>query len=155
MEKCVGKEILFDYCNNSLDNNKMNLISTHLNSCVECNVEIEKIKDNISTVLNSFNSITPKNVTIPNFSLQQNKTKILDRYKVKKTLSWAAGISLLITISTLASVKISHNLKPVNDYEYLDYIPDMNDAWQNNSIVVTQYDNKGNPVKHQIIKPSN
>ncbi|MBI9053697.1 MAG: hypothetical protein JEY96_07750 [Bacteroidales bacterium] len=155
MEKCVSKEILFDYYNESLVINQMNSISRHLKSCKQCQAILDEIGDNISLSKEYLSIITPELDKIPDFTLKQQKSKKINEFKIRKTLSWAAGISLLITISALASIKISHNLNPVNDYEYLDYIPDMNDAWQNNTIVVTQYDNNGNPLKHQLIETSN
>jgi hypothetical protein len=151
----VSKEILFDYYNKSLVISQMNSISRHLKNCKQCQAILDEIGDNISLSKEYLSIITPELDKIPDFTLKQQKSKKINEFKIRKTLSWAAGISLLITISALASIKISHNLNPVNDYEYLDYIPDMNDAWQNNTIVVTQYDNNGNPVKHQLIETSN
>ena len=49
-------------------------------------------------------------------------------------------------------MKITHFQKPVNDYEFLDYVPDMNDAWKEQTIVVTSYDKNGNPTNRQVIE---
>lgn len=155
MEKCISKEILFDFSNNWLSEEDQNFVSQHISECKQCANLLLEIKESKSLIKEAFDIITPELSEIPAFQIRPASTRKINEFKLRKFLSLAAGISLILTISTIASIKIFHNLKPVHDYEYLDYIPDMNEAWQNNSIVVTQYDNKGNPVKHQVIENNN
>lgn len=155
MEKCISKEILFDFSNNELSAKDQNFVSKHISECNICKNILVEINESKSLIKDTLHILTPDINEIPEFRIKRNSSKKLNEFRIRKILSLAAGISLIITISTIASIKIFHNLKPVNDYEYLDYIPDMNDAWQNNSIVVTKYDSNGNPVKHQLIGDSN
>lgn len=154
MKNCLSKEELFDFCNQELEERKMTEIKKHAENCKACQDNIDLMKSNIDLIKDSINSLNPdiEIKTLPNYS---KKANYIRKINYNRILSLAAGVSLIITISTIASLKIFHNLKPVKDYEYLNYIPDMNNAWKNNSVVVTEYDNYGNPIKHQLIGNKN
>lgn len=147
MKNCLKKEILFDYYHKSLDSNLMIEIEEHIANCESCQHTLDLLIDEISLIKDSLNIINPDIQEIPEYRFRKKR-----RIEYSKILSWAASICLLITISTLITVKIIDNQKPVNDYEYFEYIPDMNDAWKKNTISITRYDNNGNPIDHQIIR---
>jgi len=150
MKNCVSKEKLFDYYHSELEKEEMDFIDAHINVCEDCKHLLSQIESEILLVKETINNFNPEYIEIPEFSLKRSHS--LNNYNKMKILGWAASISLLITISTLATQKIIHNQKPVNDYEYFQYIPDINDAWKENSITVTCYDENGNPIDHQVIK---
>ena len=155
MEKCISKEILFDFNNNELSAEDQNVVSQHISECKQCANLLLEIKESKSLIKVSLDSITPELSGIPTFQIIPDSTIKINEFKIRRLLSLAASVSLILAISTFVSIKIFYNLKPVVDYEYLEYIPDINEAWQNNSIIVTKYDSKGNPVKHQVIENSN
>jgi|GEM_PF-1842986 len=151
MKNCVKKEELFDYHNHSLENDRMSEIRHHLVNCKDCQKKLQTIENNISLVEESLRSLNPDIECIPPFKFIDNKKTNQKKFNLSTILSWAAGICLIITFSTLMMKKYTHNQKPVNHYEHYEYIPDLNDAWKQNSVSVTIYDKNGLPVNHQII----
>lgn len=149
MKNCLKKEELFDYYNQEIENNHMIEIKNHINECEMCRKELKNLEMDVALLKISLDILNPdvEKVKFKSFT-KPNANKIV----YSKILSWAAGITLLFTVSTITFIKFIHNQKPVNDYEYFEYIPDMNDAWKENSITVTSYDRKGNPINHQVIK---
>ena len=152
MKNCVKKEELFDYYNHSLKNDRMSEIKNHLVNCKDCQKKLQTIENNISLVKESLRSLNPNIERIPPFKFIKNEKPNKKKIKLSTILSWAAGVCLIITFSTLMMKKYTHNQKPVNDYEHYEYIPDLNDAWKQNSVSVTIYDKTGKPVNHQIIE---
>ncbi len=110
----------------------------------------QEIVEEISNSKN-FSYLNPDLKKVPEFKFSSNQRNKTKKIELSKVLSWAAGICLLVSSSALITKKIIDNQKPVNDYEYFEYVPDMNDAWKENSISITQYDRDGIPVNHQII----
>jgi len=149
MKNCLKKEILFDYYHKSLDTDLMKKIGEHIAHCKCCQHSLDLLINEITLTKDSLEFINPDIKEIPEFKISNEK--IIKKINYSRVLSWAASICLLITISTLTFIKIIDNQKPVNDYEYFNYVPDMNDAWKENSITVTRYDNNGNPIDHKII----
>ena len=147
MEKCINKEILFDFSNGELSKEEHDFVSKHVSQCDHCAALIVEIEDSKQLIHDSLNLITPTVSKIP----KARATRNIREYNIRRILRLAAGICLIVSISTIAIITIFKNQKPVNDYEYSEYIPDMNDAWKNNTIVVTKYDNSGNPIHHQVI----
>jgi len=152
MKNCVKKEELFDYYNHSLENGRMSEIRQHLVNCKDCQKKLQTIENNVSLVKESLRSLNPNIERIPPFKFIKNEKPNKKKIKLSTILSWAAGVCLIITFSTLIMKKYTHNQKPVNDYEHYEYIPDLNDAWKQNSVSVTIYDKNGKPVNHQIIE---
>jgi len=152
MKNCVKKEELFNYYNHSLENVRMSEIRQHLVNCKDCQKKLQTIENNVSLVKESLRSLNPNIERIPPFKFIKNEKPNKKKIKLSTILSWAAGVCLIITFSTLMMKKYTHNQKPVNDYEHYEYIPDLNDAWKQNSVSVTIYDKTGKPVNHQIIE---
>ncbi|MDY6801877.1 MAG: hypothetical protein SVU94_11750 [Bacteroidota bacterium] len=151
MKNCVKKEELFDYHNHSLENDRMSEIMHHLVDCKDCQKKLQTLENNISLVKKSLRSLNPDIECIPPLKFINNKKTDKKKFKLSTILSWAAGVCLIFAFSTLIIKKYTHNQKPVNDYEHYEYIPDLNDAWKQNSVSVTIYDKNGLPVNHQII----
>ena len=151
MKNCVEKEVLFDYYNNSLEKNQMIIINRHIKVCNKCRNKLDFLSKDISLVKDSLNLLNSETIEIPEFKAPTNNNTEKNKINYIKILSIAASICLLISISTLSIIKFTRNQKPVNDYELLVYIPDMNDAWKAQSITVTHYDENGTPINHQII----
>ncbi len=149
MRKCLSKEKLFDYFHAELEKSEMDLINAHINVCDDCRYILNQIETEVNLVKNTLDCLNPDVTRIPDFS--KNKKYTFNKHNRRKILGWAASIGLLISFSTVVTQKIIDNQKPVNDYEYFKYIPDLNDAWKENSITVTSYDSKGNPINHQVI----
>ncbi len=147
MKECLAREVLFNYYHQNLDSKDMILVKSHVENCRNCQELLDSTIEDIKLVKYSYQQINP-DIEIPEFKIE-NKVR---KFNYRKTLSWAASICLLVAFSTITTVKIIDNQKPVNDYEYFEYIPDMNDAWKANSITVTSYDKNGNPINHQVIK---
>lgn len=151
MKNCVKEEELFDYYNNSLENDRISEIKNHLVNCKDCQKKLQSIENNISLIKESLRSLNPTIERIPPLKFIKNQKSNKKKIKLSTILSWAAGVCLIVTLSTLMMKKYTHNQKPVNDYEHYEYIPDLNDAWKQNSVSVTIYDKNGQPVNHQII----
>ena len=151
MKNCVEKEVLFDYYNNSLEKNQMQIIRMHIDECKDCSSMLDLLSHDIALVKDSLNILNSETIEIPEFKVPTNNITEKNKINYIKILGIAASICLLISISTLSIIKFTHNHKPVNDYELLVYIPDMNDAWKAQSITVTHYDKDGVLVNHQII----
>ncbi|MFO7843603.1 MAG: hypothetical protein R6V16_07300 [Bacteroidales bacterium] len=152
MKNCVKKEELFDYYNDSLENDRMSEIKNHLVNCNDCQKRLQTIEDNISLVKESLRSLNPATERITPLKFINNKQPNKKKIEFSTILSWAAGICLILAFSTLIIKRYTYNQKPVNDYEHFEYIPDLNDAWKQNSVSVTIYDKNGQPVNHQIIE---
>lgn len=129
----------------------MQVIKKHIEECKDCRNLLDLLSKDISLVKNSLELLNPDIIEIPEFKIPTKKIKQKNRTNYSKIISWAASICLLISISTLSIIKITHKQRPVNDYELLVYIPDMNDAWKEQSITVTHYNKDGVLVNHQII----
>ncbi|MBU8892537.1 MAG: hypothetical protein KOO66_07140 [Bacteroidales bacterium] len=152
MKSCVEKEVLFDFYHNSLGKDQMQVIKKHIEGCKDCRNLLDLLSKDISLVKDSLKLINTDAIGIPEFKILSNNIKEKNKINYSKILSWAASICLLISISTLSIIKFTRNQKPVNDYELLVYIPDMNDAWKEQSITVTHYSEDGTPIDHQIIR---
>lgn len=150
MMNCLSKEELFDFCNKELEESRMSEIKKHADNCEICQQSIDLINKNIALIKDSINFLNP-DIRITKNSNFIKKEHKLNKVEYSRILSWAAGICLLVTLSILTTIKFIDNQKPVNDYEYFEYIPDLNDAWKENVITVTRYDKNGNPINHQII----
>ncbi len=149
MKNCVKREELFDYFNHSLALNRMQEIKKHMDGCKACQQNLQVIREEISLIRKSLEDLNPEVKPVHPFTASQKITN--KKLSYRKILSLAAGISLLLAFSTLLIKNDTHNQQPVNDYEYFKYIPDLNDAWKQNSVSVTIYDKNGRPVNHQII----
>lgn len=152
MKNCIEKEKLFDFYNQTFDKDQMIKISEHIEKCESCQHAFLLLSQNISTVKDSIQLINPEIKEIPEFKISSVKFIQKNKTNYKSLLRLVAGICLLVTISTLSVLKITHFQKPDTDYEFLDYIPDMNDAWKKQIITVTTYDKSGNPTNHQVIE---
>lgn len=149
MKNCLSKETLFNYYNSALDSTEMIAVKDHIENCEGCKHSLNLIIDEVSLVKNSLNDLNPRINEIPVFRI--NTKPVAKKVPLSKILSWAAGICLLVALSTITTKRIIDNQKPVTDYEYFEYIPDANEAWMSNSITVTSYDSQGNPINHQVI----
>ena len=129
----------------------MQVIKKHIEECKDCRNLLDLLSKDISLVKDSVNLLNSEIIEIPEFQAPTNNIKEKNKINYIKILSIAASICLLISISTLSILKFTRNQKPVNDYELLVFIPDMNDAWKAQSITVTHYDKDGVLVNHEII----
>jgi len=148
----LNKEILFNYYHKSLDSKQIIEIKEHLDNCESCQHTLYLIINEISITKSSLNYLNPDLKKIPEFRISKNQLYKKKKLEYGQILSWAASICLLIIFSTLTTKKIIHNQKPVNDYEYFEYVPDMNDAFNNQSISITEYNSNGIPINHEIIR---
>lgn len=149
---CLTDEQLQLFIDNELEPQIKDLTLLHINTCEECRNRYTAKKEFVEMIRNELNAPVPTGKLIPPF-----------RYKKKPKLHKFVSILLQVAavlIPTLIVIKYTigngteSNFKPSHQdlmrYELNNTNVDANTAYQENMIITTVKDSKGNIINYQL-----